>query len=144
MPCLSPPCPAARSWRSRLQFCRVYRVVVYPVVAPFPAMAEMRALLARNLRLWRNARGLSQEELADRAGINRGYMSDLENGRYSATIVMIGKLADALAIEPAELLRMPAKSGSSRQGRARSAAMLEAAEEPATFAAPKPRSKKRR
>jgi transcriptional regulator with XRE-family HTH domain len=104
-------------------------------------MAEMRALLARNLRLWRNARGLSQEELADRAGINRGYMSDLENGRYSATIVMIGKLADALAIEPAELLRLPAKSVASRQPRLR---MLEAAEEAASFAGPKASGKRSR
>jgi transcriptional regulator with XRE-family HTH domain len=106
-------------------------------------MAEMRALLARNLRLWRNARGLSQEELADRAGINRGYMSDLERGRYSATIVMIGKLAEALAIEPAELLRQSAKSGASRTARPRVATMLEAAEEAAGFAAPKPARKKR-
>lgn len=102
----------------------------------------MRALLARNLRIWRNARGLSQEELADRAGINRGYMSDLENGRYSATIVMIGKLAEALAIEPAELLRLPARSAAPRRGRTRPSAMLEAAEEPTRFDGPKPARKK--
>lgn len=92
-------------------------------------MADMRALLARNLRLWRNERDLSQEELADRAGINRGYMSDLENGRYAATIVMIGKLAEALSIEPAELLRQ------GRRGRTRTP-MLEAAEDQAPFARP--------
>jgi transcriptional regulator with XRE-family HTH domain len=107
-------------------------------------MADMRVLLARNLRLWRNQRGLSQEELADRAGINRGYMSDLENGRYSATIVMIGKLAEALAIEPAELLRAPAKGAAARRGRRRPSAMLEAAEEAAPYEGGKPRAKRRR
>ena len=105
-------------------------------------MTDLRALLARNLRIWRHARGLSQEELADRAGINRGYMSDLENGRYSATIVMIGKLAEALAIEPTELLRSPAKAGTGRRGRARSAPLLEAAEEASAYQAPKLRGKR--
>ncbi len=64
----------------------------------------MRALFAKNLRRLRNDKHLSQEELADRASINRGYMSDLENGRYSATVITIGKLAEALEVEPAALL----------------------------------------
>ncbi|MDR3529311.1 MAG: helix-turn-helix transcriptional regulator [Rhodopila sp.] len=68
-------------------------------------MEDIRALFARNLRRLRHKSGLSQEELADRASVNRGYMSDIENGRYNATINVLAKLADALGIEPAELLR---------------------------------------
>jgi transcriptional regulator with XRE-family HTH domain len=51
-------------------------------------------------------KGLSQEELAFRAGIDRSYISMLENGAYSATVTMLGKLARALAVEPAAFLAM--------------------------------------
>ena len=68
-------------------------------------MEDVRALLAKNLRRLRYAAKLSQEELAERAGVNRGYMSDIENGHYNATIKVIAKLAEALGVEPAELLR---------------------------------------
>jgi transcriptional regulator with XRE-family HTH domain len=68
-------------------------------------MEDVRAIFATNLRRLRNAAGLSQEELADRASVNRGYMSDIENARYYVTIKVLAKLADALGVEPAELLR---------------------------------------
>ncbi|TDH58207.1 XRE family transcriptional regulator [Dankookia rubra] len=68
---------------------------------------HIRAVLAHNLRQLRRDRGLSQEELALRAGIDRTYVSSLERGIYSATIDMVGKLAQELGVRPAELLREP-------------------------------------
>jgi len=61
--------------------------------------------VARNLRKARNARRLSQEALAFEAGADRTYVSALERGVYNATIVMVAKLAEALGVEPSELLQ---------------------------------------
>jgi transcriptional regulator with XRE-family HTH domain len=69
---------------------------------------DIREVFARNLRKARNSRGLSQEALAYEAGIDRTYVSALERGVYSATIVMVEKLATALGVEPGALLQRPA------------------------------------
>jgi transcriptional regulator with XRE-family HTH domain len=53
----------------------------------------------------RQNRGLSQEELADRAGIHRTYVSQLERGIKSPTLAVLIKIARALDTKPSELLR---------------------------------------
>ena len=65
---------------------------------------DIRQLFARNLRAVRQARGLSQEELADQAELDRTYISSLERGRYYASLKSIAKIAKVLELEPAELL----------------------------------------
>ena len=67
----------------------------------------LREVLAENLKRHRLATGLSQEELAHRADIDRTYVSSLERCQYSATVDMIEKLARVLGVEAAELLRRP-------------------------------------
>lgn len=64
----------------------------------------LRRTLAENLRMARVAAGLSQEELADAAGIDRTYVSALERCRYSASIDVLERLATALRVTPASLL----------------------------------------
>jgi transcriptional regulator with XRE-family HTH domain len=72
---------------------------------------KLREVLATNLKRHRLAAGLSQEELAHRADIDRTYVSSLERGRYSASIDMLESLSIALDIEPFELLvKAPAVS----------------------------------
>ena len=68
---------------------------------------EIREVLALNLRKFRQAQSLSQEELADRAGIDRTYISALERSVYAASIEVVDRLARALAVEAADLLRRP-------------------------------------
>ena len=70
---------------------------------------DLRQIFAANLRRLRNARGLSQEDLAYEADVNRTYMSKLEQGASYPGLEIIGKLAAVLEVEPAELLRLPAK-----------------------------------
>jgi transcriptional regulator with XRE-family HTH domain len=70
-------------------------------------MDDMREVFARNLRRLRHERGLSQEELAHRAEIDRSYVSLLERGSYAASVIMIGKIAAALEVEPAALVEIP-------------------------------------
>ena len=48
---------------------------------------------------------MSQEELADRAGINRNYVGMLEREQHAATIDMLEKLAGVLDTDPAEFFR---------------------------------------
>ena len=65
---------------------------------------SLREVVARNLRRIRHARGLSQEELADRAGVNRNYVGMLEREEHAATVDMLEKLAEILEVDPAEFL----------------------------------------
>ncbi|WP_225769598.1 helix-turn-helix domain-containing protein [Inquilinus sp. Marseille-Q2685] len=69
----------------------------------------MRQAVARNLRRIRGDRSLTQEELAFRAEVNRSYISDLEQGKYSASVEMLGKLAKALNVAPSEFFEPPPK-----------------------------------
>lgn len=66
---------------------------------------KLREIVARNLRQLRNAKGLSQEELADRADINRNYVGLLEREQHAATVDMLEKLAAVLEVDPIDLLR---------------------------------------
>jgi transcriptional regulator with XRE-family HTH domain len=66
---------------------------------------DLRQIFAANLRSLRHAKGLSQEQLAFEAGVNRSYMSKLEKGSTFVGLEIIGKLADALAVLPAEFLQ---------------------------------------
>lgn len=68
---------------------------------------EIREVLAFNMRRFRRELGLSQEALADAAGLDRTYISSLERCRYGATIDAVAKLAAALCVNPAELLTPP-------------------------------------
>ncbi|MFZ5685699.1 MAG: helix-turn-helix domain-containing protein [Pseudomonadota bacterium] len=61
--------------------------------------------MAENLRSARRRQGLSQEELAYRADIDRTYVSALERGVYAATIDVLERLARALDMQVWELLK---------------------------------------
>lgn len=66
---------------------------------------SLRERVARNLRRLRQEKSLSQEELADRADINRNYVGMLEREENAATVDMLEKLAAVLEVDPVELLR---------------------------------------
>jgi transcriptional regulator with XRE-family HTH domain len=78
---------------------------------------DIRGVLAVNLRKLRQARGLSQEELAHRAEIDRTYISALERSVYAAGIDVVDRLAQALGVEAADLLTRPAAPGGKRKAR---------------------------
>lgn len=66
---------------------------------------DFRQVFALNLRQQRHAKGLSQEQLAYKAGVNRTYISKLETASTWAGLEIIVKLAKVLGTEPAELLK---------------------------------------
>ncbi|MGA7711882.1 MAG: helix-turn-helix transcriptional regulator [Rhizomicrobium sp.] len=73
---------------------------------------EIREILAANLRKYRKITGLSQEELAHRAEIDRTYISSLERCQYAASIDVLARLAKELGVEAAELLQKGPRSTS--------------------------------
>jgi transcriptional regulator with XRE-family HTH domain len=70
---------------------------------------DLRDVFASNLRRLRHAKGLAQDDLAYEAEVSRSYLSQLEKGAFYASLKIVGKLADALDVEPAELLKLPPK-----------------------------------
>jgi transcriptional regulator with XRE-family HTH domain len=75
---------------------------------------DLREVFATNLRRLRHANGLSQDDLAYEAEVSRSYLSQLEKGVHFASLRVIGKLADVLKVEPAELLRLPERKARRR------------------------------
>lgn len=65
---------------------------------------ELRVLFATNLRSLRQARGISQERLAELAGLHRTYVSSVERGARNISIDNIARLAKALDVSPDKLL----------------------------------------
>jgi transcriptional regulator with XRE-family HTH domain len=65
---------------------------------------DPRARFGDQLRALRAAKGLSQEELADRSGLNRTYVGSVERGERNVSLLNIYKLAGALGVAPSTLL----------------------------------------
>ena len=61
---------------------------------------KLGTLVARRLKQFRRQRGLSQEELADGAGLNRNYVGMIEREENSPTVDTLEKLAAVLGIKP--------------------------------------------
>ncbi|AXQ31055.1 XRE family transcriptional regulator [Solimonas sp. K1W22B-7] len=56
------------------------------------------------VRLERTRRGLSQEELGQKIGRDQAFISEIESGKRTVTLDVIGRVADALEVRPADLL----------------------------------------
>ena len=66
---------------------------------------ELRRIVAQNLRRLRLDRGLTQEELAGQAGLNRNYVGMVERAENSPTVDTLEALAKALKTEPEQFLK---------------------------------------
>jgi transcriptional regulator with XRE-family HTH domain len=64
---------------------------------------DLNRLFIFNLKKWRKITGLSQEKLAEKCGTAHSYIRQLESGKGHPSFALIGKLADALQIEPYQL-----------------------------------------
>jgi transcriptional regulator with XRE-family HTH domain len=72
---------------------------------------SLRQTFGTNVRRERLARGLSQAELADKAGLHRTHVGSVERAENGVTIDAIEALAEALGVEAAELMRGVGPSG---------------------------------
>jgi transcriptional regulator with XRE-family HTH domain len=69
-------------------------------------VSKVNVVFGKTIAGLRQSAGFSQEELADRAGIHRTYVSQIERGLKSPTIVMLTKLATALNVAPSAVMRL--------------------------------------
>lgn len=78
--------------------------------------------LGRRIRAERKRVGLSQEALADQAGIDRSHMGKIERGERNVTILNVERVARALSVELTQLMHVDGNAvpvvamGSSREG----------------------------
>lgn len=67
-------------------------------------MTELQTDFGRVVRHLREARGWSQERLAEYADLNRGYVGDIERGKAMPSLATLTKLAGAFGVQPSGLL----------------------------------------
>jgi y4mF family transcriptional regulator len=67
-------------------------------------MSDILKKIAENVRCYRRERGLTQKQLAKKAGISRGYVSQIENGKINLYLDTLVALARALGVNPSDLV----------------------------------------
>jgi transcriptional regulator with XRE-family HTH domain len=60
---------------------------------------DIRSVIAANIRKLRTSKKLSQDELAADAGIDRSYISEIENGLKNPSVLVLDKIANALDVK---------------------------------------------
>ncbi|ADH89954.1 transcriptional regulator, XRE family [Ancylobacter novellus DSM 506] len=70
-----------------------------------PAAIVDRLVAGENaIRVWREHRGLSASSLAEKAGIARAFLSQIETGNRDGTVATLKKIADALLVTVDDLI----------------------------------------
>jgi transcriptional regulator with XRE-family HTH domain len=67
-------------------------------------MRDWRAILAKNVRKYRQQRKLTQEQLAFEAQIDLTYMGGIERGKRNPSLLVMARIADALGVPLPKLL----------------------------------------
>ena len=88
-------------------FWRYFFVSVFVELAEMDDRQDERIIQAfgQALKRIRLEKGYSTRELADRAEMNLGNLSDLELGKKNPLLTTVVRLADALGVDPGELLK---------------------------------------
>lgn len=68
------------------------------------AMRNWRSILGKNVRRYRQQRGLTQEQVAFEAEIDLTYLGRIERGAGNPSLLVIGRIADALSVPLPKLL----------------------------------------
>ncbi len=66
---------------------------------------DIRQQVGLNVKRMRREKAWSQEELADRCGLHRTYISGVERGIRNPTVLVLEKIASTLKAEAADLLK---------------------------------------
>ena len=67
------------------------------------ARMDVRKRVGKNVKNLRVDSGLSQEELADKAGIHQTYLSGVEGGKRNPSIMVLQRIADGLGVDVVRL-----------------------------------------
>ncbi|RUU88371.1 XRE family transcriptional regulator [Mesorhizobium sp. M7A.F.Ca.MR.176.00.0.0] len=66
---------------------------------------DLKEVMAINMHRLRHEQDLTQEELAARADLSMRYVGSIERARVSASVSVLGRLAEAFSIDPCELIK---------------------------------------
>jgi transcriptional regulator with XRE-family HTH domain len=69
-----------------------------------PAAVDLRKRLARAVKRFRTARGMTQEKLAEEARLNPRHLQKIEVGAMNVTLETLQRLGHALEVDPGELV----------------------------------------
>ena len=72
---------------------------------------DLKEIMAMNLRRKRHDQQMTQEELAKRAGLSTRHVGAIERGDVSASVTVLGQIAEALGVEPGDLLLRSSRKG---------------------------------
>lgn len=75
---------------------------------------DLKEVMAINLRRIRHAKKITQEELAESAGLSARYVGAIERADVSASVSVLGRIAEALHVEAAELIQRQASKSASK------------------------------
>lgn len=78
---------------------------------------DLQKRVGRNLRVYRKARGLSQEAFADALGFNRTYIGGLERGERNLTLKSLERIANLMNVDPLVLLQDDSRAALGVQAR---------------------------
>ncbi len=67
--------------------------------------SDILALLGQNIKFYRAKLNMTQEDLAQRTGVNRSYLASLECGKRNTTIKTVELLAHALGVSVEDLVK---------------------------------------
>jgi transcriptional regulator with XRE-family HTH domain len=66
---------------------------------------DLQRAAGRNLRAYREGKGLSQEAFAEDLGVHRTYMGGIERGERNLTLKSLERIAERLQLDPLTLLQ---------------------------------------
>lgn len=67
---------------------------------------DLKEVMAINMRRLRHDKDMTQEEVAERSGLSARYIGSIERAKVSASVSILGKVAEALGVDPCELIRV--------------------------------------
>jgi CheY-like chemotaxis protein len=100
---------------STIVYCHSLSVVRGAKMSQIMATIDLKILLGTAIKTQRSSLGISQEELAYRAGLHRTYVSDLERGVRNPSMDSIEKLARALQLSVSTLFEQASKDDGAKQ-----------------------------
>ena len=68
------------------------------------AIGDLQRIVGKNLRAYRQAKGLSQEAFAELVGMHRTYIGGVERGERNLTLTTVERYAEAIGLDPLDLL----------------------------------------
>jgi transcriptional regulator with XRE-family HTH domain len=72
---------------------------------------DLQRAVGRNLRAYRQAKGISQESFADELGVHRTYMGGIERGERNLTLKSLERIAERIGLDPLALLQGTGPAG---------------------------------